>query len=219
VKTWPGAARCTAHHNLHLQNLRILLLEDIGDLVEVAIVDPRLQECRRNGKPHDALGNGLQLQPAKPAGKNIRTDLGLQTRTDPLEKCALHHVALFPGRPVRLFCRNLACILPILKHDRRRHRITKHIAAFQYYSATPTLLPASAFMSVSCGPFQRHAAQFKRSPYRKGNPHPPLVVRFRAKSIWRSQTNVPLAQFIPVSGQASCPFRVRPFPTGRPDPR
>ena len=124
-----------------------------------------------------------------------------------------------PAVPSDCFYRDLTCILPILEYNRRRHRITKHIAAFQYHSATPSLLPASAFMFVSRGPFQRHAAQFKRSPYRKRNPHPPLRARFSCKSVWpKAKRMSPCTASFHVSGQASYPARFRPlsrpaFPT------
>jgi hypothetical protein len=49
MKAGPRAACGTAHQDFHLQDLSIFLLEEVGNQVEIAIVDPGFQKSRRYG--------------------------------------------------------------------------------------------------------------------------------------------------------------------------
>lgn len=44
-----------AHEDLHLQYLAVLLLDERGDQIEIAIIDPGLQKSRRDREAHDAF--------------------------------------------------------------------------------------------------------------------------------------------------------------------
>jgi hypothetical protein len=118
-----------AHQNFNLQDFSIFCLEQAGDQIEITIVDPGFQKGRRNSQPDDALRYRVQFKPRKPAGINIRTDLGLQTCTDTLEQYVMLHVSLFPRRFKANRTERLLCIVPIIQCT-RRPRNHLHSAAF-----------------------------------------------------------------------------------------
>jgi hypothetical protein len=84
----------------------------------------------------------MKLETSKPAGENIWTDLGFQTRTHPLEKCVMPHVAFFS---------RLRLIASGLKSLRCRRQIHLHVAAFQFHSPMPSSLPASSLLPACHG--------------------------------------------------------------------
>jgi hypothetical protein len=70
--------RCCAHQNFDFEDLGILRLEQAGDEIEIAIVDPGFQKCRRDRETDDALRYRMKLEPRKPAGIDIGSDLSLK---------------------------------------------------------------------------------------------------------------------------------------------
>ncbi|MOA01034.1 hypothetical protein D3C78_1204190 [compost metagenome] len=87
-----------ADQNLHLQHIRILALDEVGDQVHVTVVDPGLQKGRRNGKTDDAFRNGMEFEPCKPACIDLRTNLCLEPRAKTFKQRIVRHSRFVPCR-------------------------------------------------------------------------------------------------------------------------
>lgn len=143
-----AVARCRAHQDFDFQNFRILGLEQTGDEIEITIVDPRLQEGRGDRKANDALRYRMQLQSGKPAGIDVRTDLGLQARADALKQNALLHFRLCFAHFEANGSERLRCRIPIVE-PARRHRIHLHNAAFQFHRAASAKTAARSIPALA----------------------------------------------------------------------